>query len=115
LAAVAYWGKPFGTATYSLKGDGPLIVSSYKIVETIKSAIDASDTPNVCGVIKRLSSKLPVFQRSQNLFDYARKCVQPGIDGNLMNKAYHAGLLQQKSFISLTILCFCRVSIFPFK
>ena len=22
----------------------------------------------------------PPFQRSQNLFDYARKCVQPGID-----------------------------------
>jgi len=38
------------------------------------------DTPNVCGVIRRLSSSVPTFQRSLNLFEYARKCVQTGID-----------------------------------
>ena len=80
LAAVIDWGKPFVTATYSLEGDGPLIMNSYDIVETMKSAIHASNTPNVHGVIRRLSSKMPTFQKSQNLFDYARNCVQPGID-----------------------------------
>ena len=34
LAAVVDWGRPFVTATYSLEGDGPLIVSGYDIVET---------------------------------------------------------------------------------
>lgn len=80
LAAVIDWGKPFVSATYSLEGDGPLIMSSYEIVETVKSAICVSDTPNVRGVIRRLSSSMPTFQRSQNLFEYARKCVQPGIE-----------------------------------
>ena len=80
LAAIVDWGKPFVTATYSLEGDGPLIVSGYDIVETIKSAICVSDTPNVRGVIRRLSSSVPTFQRSQNLFEYAKKCVQPGIE-----------------------------------
>ena len=58
----------------------PLIVSGYNIVETMKSAICVSDTPNVRGVIRRLSSSVLTFQRSQNLFEYARKCVQPGIE-----------------------------------
>ena len=64
---------------YSLEGDSPLIVSSYEIVETIKSAICVSETPNVRGVIRRFLSSVPTFQRPQNLFEYARKCVQPGI------------------------------------
>ena len=55
-------------------------MNSYDIVENIKSPIHASNTPNVRGVIRRLSSKMPTLQKSQNLFDYARKCVQPGID-----------------------------------
>ena len=55
-------------------------MNSYDIVETIKSAIHASNTPNVHGVIRRLVSKIPTFQKSQNLFGYVRKCVQPGID-----------------------------------
>ena len=83
LAAVIDWGKPFVTATYSLEGDGPLIMNSYDIVETIKSAIHASNTPNVRGVIRSLSSKMPTFQKSQNLFDYARKCVQPTFKNSL--------------------------------
>ena len=56
---------------------GPLIVTSCDIVETIRSAIDTSDTPNVCGVIRKLSAQ---SELSENLFDYARKCVQPGIE-----------------------------------
>ena len=48
-------------------------MNSYDIVETMKSAIHASNTPNVRGVIGRLSSKMPTFQRSQNLFDYAQR------------------------------------------
>ena len=78
LAAVIDWEKPFVTATYSLEGYGPLIVSGYDIVETIKSTICVSDTSNVHGVIRRLSSSVLTFQRSQNLLEYARKCVQPG-------------------------------------
>ena len=75
MAAIIDWGKPFVTATYSLEGDGPLIVSGYDIVETIKSAICVSDTSIVRGVIRRLSSSVLAFQRSQNLLEYARKCV----------------------------------------
>ena len=65
LAAIVDWGKPFVTDTYSLEGDGSLIVSGYDIVETIKSAICAFDTPNVRDVIRRLSSSVRTFQRSQ--------------------------------------------------
>ena len=80
LTAIIDWGKLCVTTTYSLEGNDPLIVSGYDIMETIKSAICVFDTSNVHGVIRRLSSSVLTFQRSQNLLEYARKCVQPGIE-----------------------------------
>ena len=47
LAAVTYWGQPFVKATYSLEGDGPLAVECYEIIETVRSVIQVSHTPNV--------------------------------------------------------------------
>ena len=47
LAAIMDWGKPFVTATYSLEGDGPLVMEAYEKVETVRAAIRTGHTPNV--------------------------------------------------------------------
>ena len=51
------WGNLFVSATYSLEGDGPMIVTSYDIVETIRSAIHISGTPIGRGIIRKLSAQ----------------------------------------------------------
>ena len=54
LAAVIDWGKMFVTATYSLEGDGPLVVDAYEKIETVRAAICAGHTPNVNAIARRL-------------------------------------------------------------
>ena len=54
LAAIIDWGKAFVTATYSLEGDGPLVVDTYEKIETVRAAICAGHTPNVNAVAQRL-------------------------------------------------------------
>ena len=54
LAAIIDWGKTFVTATYSLEGDGPLVVDAYEKIETVRAAIRAGHTPNVNAVARRL-------------------------------------------------------------
>jgi len=41
-------------ATYSLEGDGPLVVDAYEKIETVRAAIRAGHTPNVNAVARRL-------------------------------------------------------------
>ena len=47
LAAVIDWGRPFVTATYSLEGDGPLVLECYEKIETVRTAIRTAHTPNL--------------------------------------------------------------------
>ena len=48
------WGKTFVIATYSLEGDGPLVVNAYEKIETVRAAIRAEHTPNVNTIAWRL-------------------------------------------------------------
>ena len=107
LAVVIDWGQLFVKATYSLKGDGPLAVECYEIIETVGSAIRVSHTPNVQAISQKLSSGSDsmlhsIFHVSQNppsrvvrgsasissvsgslqqrMLNYAKSCVQPGLD-----------------------------------
>ena len=109
LAAIIDWGKTFVTATYSLEGDGPLVVDAYEKIETVRAAIWAGHTPNVNAVARRLCNSsdrsllLGVFRPSrsrgststsqalqQNIIQYATACVQPGLD--YFNKMFDSNL-----------------------
>ena len=109
LAAIIDWGKTFVTATYSLEGDGPLVVDAYEKIETVRAAIRAGHTPNVNAVARRLCNSsdrsllLGVFRPSrsrgststsqalqQNIIQYATACVQPGLD--YFNKMFDSNL-----------------------
>ena len=75
LAAIVDWGRPFVTATYNLEGDGPLVFTCYETVQTIVSAIQVANTPNVDAIIRAISS-IP----RQQMVKYVKNCVQPGLD-----------------------------------
>ena len=109
LAAIIDWGKTFVTATYSLEGDGPLVVDAYEKIETVRAAIRAGHTPNVNAVARRLCNSsdrsllLGVFRPSrsrgststsqalqQNIIQYATACVQPELD--YFNKMFDSNL-----------------------
>ena len=109
LAAIIDWGKTFVTATYSLEGDGPLVVDAYEKIETVRAAIRTGHTPNVNAVARRLCNSsdrsllLGVFHPSrsrgststsqalqQNIIQYATACVQPGLD--YFNKMFDSNL-----------------------
>ena len=51
LAAIEEWGKPFVTATYSLEGDGPLVMEAYEKIETVRAAIRAGRTPKLMSML----------------------------------------------------------------
>ena len=109
LAAIMDWGKTFVTATYSLEGDGPLVMEAYEKIETVRAAIHAGHTPNVNAVARRLCSSSdksllqvvfrPLHSREststnqallQNIIHYATACVQPGLD--YFNKIFYSKL-----------------------
>ena len=94
LAAVIDWGKMFVTATYSLEGDGPLVVDAYEKIETVRAAIRAGHTPNVNAIAQCLCNSsdknllqgvfCPLHSRGsmstsqalqQNIIHYATACV----------------------------------------
>ena len=84
LAAVVDCGEPFVKATYTLEGDGPLVLECFEIISTIQAAIHAGHMPNVRAVVENLSSGTTVQQSQQQqaqqqLVAYARSCVLPGI------------------------------------
>ncbi len=78
LAAVVDYGKPFVTATYKLKGDGPLVLTAFEVVEEVQAAARSGYTPNVEAVARSLSSGTP--RRLAQLKAYSQKCIQPGLD-----------------------------------
>ena len=75
--AVVDWGAPFVKATYTLEGDGALAVVCYEIVDTVRAAIHAAHTPNVRAIARKLVGSVLALQ--QQLIDYGRACVEPGI------------------------------------
>ena len=77
LAAIVDYGEPFVKATYSLEGDGPLILSCYELVQEVVASIKVENVPNLQAVIVQLSQHVAV---QQQLKVYAKQCIQPGLD-----------------------------------
>ena len=102
LAAVIDWGRPFVTATYSLEGDGPLVLECYEKIKTVRIAIRTAHTLNLDAIARRLcdSTDRSLLQRAfppshskgstnstctsqvlqQCIVQYGTACVQPGLN-----------------------------------
>lgn len=78
LAAVVDYGRPFITATYTLEGDGPLVLVYHEVIVGMQAAMHADHTPNVDAVARKLSSSAPHLL--SHLKAYASRCTQPGMD-----------------------------------
>ena len=72
LAAVVDYGEPFVKATYSLEGDGPLVLSCYEMVQEVVASIKVENVPNLQAVIVQLSQHIAV---QQQLKAYAKQCI----------------------------------------
>ena len=80
LAATIDLGEPFVKACYFLEGDGPLALYCYEAIETIRASIQAGHMPNVNAMAQRLSSRPLSDQLCKQWVDYAKCCIQPGLD-----------------------------------
>ena len=77
LSAVVDIGTYFVKATYTLEGDGVLVVSCYEEILKIRAAITSRYYPNLQAVTRELC---PNPQAQQQMTIYGLSCVQPGID-----------------------------------
>ena len=69
-------GEPFGKATYTLEGDGPLALKCYKVIGGVKPAVQVHHRPNTAAIAKKVAN----HQHSeQSWIQYAANCVQPGL------------------------------------
>ncbi len=78
LAATIDFGQPFVKATYNLAGDGPLALKCFEIVDAVSAGIQVAHAPNVKVIARVVSQGAPSVK--QQLIDYAKRCVQPGLD-----------------------------------
>ena len=77
LAVTIDAGMPFVKATYTLEGDGPLALTCYETISTLNNEARQAHNPNLKAIVQQLSSG--DTQMEQQLHDYAKSCVQPGI------------------------------------
>ena len=74
LAAVIDAGKPFVKATYNLEADG---VMCFETLSALAASIHVAHYPNVLAVANSLGGA--VAANTQKWVDYAKTCVQPGL------------------------------------
>ena len=78
LAIVVDLGAHFVKATYTLEGDGLLVLICYDQILEIKAAIQSAYYPNVQAVVREaFPSNLPV---QNQWITYEMACVKPGMD-----------------------------------
>ena len=77
LAVTVDAGMPFVRATYNLEGDGPLVLKCYEEISSLNAAVTQAYYPNLQSVIDRIS--LGNTHMQQQLTQYAKSCVQPGL------------------------------------
>ena len=84
IAATVDAGKPFVKKTYSLEGDGPLVVTAYHSIEELENYVRLMHMPNVNRIASDLAAIAETDLEKQQLLqqwqDYACQCVQPGFD-----------------------------------
>uniref|UniRef100_A0A1X7TYF9 HAT C-terminal dimerisation domain-containing protein n=1 Tax=Amphimedon queenslandica TaxID=400682 RepID=A0A1X7TYF9_AMPQE len=81
LAATIDWGEPFVKACYALEGDGLLVLSCYERINVIISTIEVNHTPSLSATVSQICSAATDGAAAQlQLMQYAKSCVQGGID-----------------------------------
>ena len=78
LAAVVDIGVHFVKATYSLEGDGVLVLKCYEEILKIRAVIASDCYPNVQAVVRNTFPGNPTLQNQWTV--YAKSCVQAGMD-----------------------------------
>ena len=84
IAATVDAGEPFVKKTYSLEGDGPLVVTAYDSIKELENCVRLMHMPNVNRIASDLAAIAETDLEKQQLLqqwqDYACQCVQPGFD-----------------------------------
>ena len=78
IAATVNTGMPFVKATYTLEGDGPLVLECCQIIATLPAAVRVAHYLNVQAVSRRLYQGNSQVQ--QQWMAYTLQCMKPGID-----------------------------------
>ena len=84
IAATVDAAEPFVKKTYSLEGDGPLVVTVYDSIKELENCVRLMHMPNVNGIASDLATIVETDLQKQQLLqqwqDYACQCVQPGFN-----------------------------------
>ena len=81
IAATVDAGEPFVKKTYSLEGDGPLVLEAYDAIIELENCVRLMHMPNVTQISSELAATDGPDQRDQEQWqDYACQCVQPGFN-----------------------------------
>lgn len=78
LAVTIDAGEPFIKACYTLEGDGPLALSCYEVLSTVKAAIQVKHWANTRAIAQKFAAERQLPALEQQLMAYALTCVQPG-------------------------------------
>ena len=88
LGATIDAATPFVKATYNLEGDGPLALSCYEAISALNVAARQADYPNLKAVANNVASENDM---EEELIQYAKSCVQPGVTYYFSQWRSHAG------------------------
>ena len=78
LAAVIDVGEYFVKSTYTLEGDGPLVLVCYEEIKKLRAVIQTAHYPNVDAIAANLAPGNPGAQ--QQMVSQALSCVKGGLD-----------------------------------
>ena len=78
LAAVIDIGEHFVKSTYTLEGDGPLVLVCYEEIKKLRPVIQTAHYPNVDVIAANLAPGNPEAQ--QQMVSQALSCVKGGLD-----------------------------------
>ena len=78
LAVTIDAGEPFVKACYTLEGDGPLALSCYEVLSSIRASIQVKHWANTCAQARKFAAERQLPALEQQLMTYALTCVQPG-------------------------------------
>ena len=78
LAAIVDVGMHFVKATYSLEGDGLLVLKCYEEIIKIRAVITSECYPNLQAVVRNAFPGNPTLQNHWAV--YAKCCIQSGVD-----------------------------------
>ena len=78
LAVTIDTGEPFVKACYTLEGDGPLALSCYEVLSTVRASIQVKHWANTCALARKFAAERQLPALKQQLMTYALTYVQTG-------------------------------------